>query len=97
MSSIVLRYETVVKRWPVILTGVIDHLHNLNHNLSLQFQSLSDEAQNGIIKAKIAESTAIIEKISRLKYQMGRDKALEYVPPFRLRGFTVTQSSLPLR
>jgi damage-control phosphatase, subfamily III len=96
MSSIVLRYETVVKRWPVILTGVIDHLHNLNHNLSLQSQSLSDDAQDGIIKAKIAESTAIIEKISRLKYQMGRDKALECVPPFSLRSFTFTETSLLL-
>jgi damage-control phosphatase, subfamily III len=71
-------YETVVKRWPIILTGILDHLHNMNHDLTLETQA--DTAHVSDLHSQIAESTAIIEKISRLKYLMGRDKELECVP-----------------
>ena len=27
------RYETVSKRWPIILTKLIDHIHRVNHEL----------------------------------------------------------------
>jgi hypothetical protein len=70
----------VVKRWPIILTGVIDHLHNLNHDLSLKAQSV-DDASATEFREKISEGTGVIERISKLKYEMGRDKPLEYVTP----------------
>ncbi|TFY78242.1 hypothetical protein EWM64_g5774 [Hericium alpestre] len=62
-------YETVVKRWPVILTGIIDSVYNLNHELSVQSGEQAAE--------KIEEGKGLIEKISKLKYQMGRDHPLE--------------------
>ncbi|KAG5645650.1 hypothetical protein DXG03_005641 [Asterophora parasitica] len=68
-------YETVVKRWPIIITGVIDQLHRDCHTLSLQAQEPGADA--GPLEAKIGEGKAIIEKISKLKYQMGRDHPLE--------------------
>ncbi|KAI9459850.1 DUF89 domain-containing protein [Lactarius psammicola] len=63
-------YETVVKRWPVILTSVIDSVYSANHELT----NLPDEA------AKLEEGKALIAMISRLKYGMGRDRALEPIP-----------------
>jgi len=66
-------YETVVKRWPVILTGIINSIHTVNHELLMtsQNQAAIDE------EVKIAEGKCLIEKISRLKYQMSRDHPLE--------------------
>ena len=57
----------MVKRWPVILTNVIDSVYSVNHELT----HLPDEA------AKLEEGKAIIATISRLKYDMARDRALE--------------------
>jgi len=78
-------YETVVKRWPIIITGVIDVLHKACHDLSLEIQQLSGsdsedtekENQKHEIQKKISEGTAVIEKISKLKYEMARDRPLE--------------------
>lgn len=68
-------YETVVKRWPVILTGVIDSVYSENHALT----DCPDKAD------KLEEGKALIATISRLKYGMARDRALEQVisPPPR--------------
>ncbi|TFK69791.1 DUF89-domain-containing protein [Pluteus cervinus] len=72
-------FETVVRRWPVIITGVIDHLYNSCHELSLQVQA--EEVQDEDVKnAKLEQGKQIIEKLSKLKYQMGRDHALENIP-----------------
>jgi len=60
----------VVKRWPVILTSVIDSVYSVNHELTY----LSDKA------AKLEEGKALIATISRLKYDMARDRALEPIP-----------------
>jgi hypothetical protein len=57
----------VVKRWPVILTSVIDSVYSVNHELT----NLPDKA------AKLQEGKALIATISGLKYGMGRDRALE--------------------
>ena len=57
----------MVKRWPVILTTVIDSVYSVNHELT----HLPDEA------AKLEEGKAIIATISRFKYDMARDRALE--------------------
>ena len=60
----------MVKRWPVILTTVIDSVYSENHELT----GLLDEAD------KLEEGKTIIATISRLKYDMARDRTLEYVP-----------------
>lgn len=62
-------YETVVRRWPVILTTVIDSVYSENHELT-GFPEKAD---------KLEEGKAIIATVSRLKYAMARDRALEYV------------------
>ncbi|KAI9435580.1 DUF89 domain-containing protein [Lactarius indigo] len=63
-------YETVVKRWPVILTSVIDSVYSVNHELT----NLPDKA------AKLEEGKALIATIGRLKYEMARDRPLEPIP-----------------
>jgi damage-control phosphatase, subfamily III len=60
-----------VKRWPIILTQVIDQLYRANHELSL---NPDKEAQE-----KIDEGKLIIQQISRLKHKMSRDHEMEYV------------------
>lgn len=62
------RYETVLKRWPVILAGVVDQLHRENHDLFVS---------GGGYEEKIEEGRKFIEHISRLKYEMARDHTLE--------------------
>ncbi|GLB44649.1 putative DUF89 domain-containing protein [Lyophyllum shimeji] len=71
-------YETVVKRWPVIITSIIDQLHRDCHDLSIESQKPG--ADKAMLEAKIAEGKGIIETISKLKYQMGRDYPLEHIP-----------------
>ena len=71
-------YETVVKRWPIIITGVVNYLHNRCHTLSLDITSL-DGKEKAALQKKLTEGTAIIEKVSKLKYEMARDRALECV------------------
>ncbi|KAI0297018.1 hypothetical protein B0F90DRAFT_1742372 [Multifurca ochricompacta] len=63
-------YETVLKRWPVILTSIIDAVYSVNHELT----TLPNKA------AKLDEGKALIAAISRLKYDMARDRALEPIP-----------------
>jgi hypothetical protein len=73
------RYETVLKRWPIILTGIIDTIYRIDHKISVTLPSLaagSKDAQEA--EAKLAEGKAIIEKISQLKYDMARNRQLEY-------------------
>jgi hypothetical protein len=65
----------VVKRWPVILTGIVNTLHKRNHDLVLQLNKSSSDA----LQEEISEGTAIIERISGIKSEMGRDKPLKYV------------------
>ncbi|KAF8894992.1 hypothetical protein CPB84DRAFT_1837155, partial [Gymnopilus junonius] len=64
-------YDTVVKRWPIILTGVVDTLYKASHNLSLQVSAASD-ADKEDLKKRIEEGKGIIEKVGKLKYEMGR-------------------------
>jgi hypothetical protein len=91
-------WETVVHRWPKILTGVVDQLVSYvlkgyvllltfcpqsreNHNLFLHKRDAApspDESDR--IDSKIAEGQKIIETVSRLKYEMGRDYELWLVP-----------------
>ncbi|KAJ3501262.1 hypothetical protein NLJ89_g9417 [Agrocybe chaxingu] len=82
-------YETVVKRWPIIITGVIDTLHQACHQLSLQSNlnagtdsstEVSNAGMQESTRKKIKEGTGIIEKLSKLKYEMARDKPLIPIP-----------------
>lgn len=68
-----------MKRWPVILTGIIDTIYRVDHEISLSLAATGDNgAQITKAEQKIAEGKTIIEKISKLKYDMARDRALEY-------------------
>jgi len=67
-------YDTLIRRWPVILTTVIDHLYRVGHELATQPNDLSPT----VAEERIAGGKAIIEKISKIKYEMGREKELQY-------------------
>ena len=57
---------------------MIDYLHRHCHSLSLEAREIdaSNEAKE-LLDRKIKEGAAIIGKISKLKYEMARDHALE--------------------
>lgn len=59
--------HATVKRWPIILTGVVDELNKINAALS---GSSDDEL------AKLAEGKQLINEISGLIYEMRHDKGL---------------------
>ena len=67
-------YDTLIRRWPVILTTIIDHLYRVGHELATQPNDLSP----AVAEERIAAGKAIIEKISKIKYEMGREKPLLY-------------------
>ncbi|KAI0261931.1 hypothetical protein BC834DRAFT_893224 [Gloeopeniophorella convolvens] len=67
-------YETVVKRWPVILTGIIDSIYNFNHELTLAPDPGADAA------ATLDEGKALIGALSQLKYRMARNRELDPIP-----------------
>lgn len=73
-------YETVVRRWPIIITGVIDDVHQACHLLSLEGQKVSGELKASDSSTKSDQGKEIIAKISKLKYQMGRDHPLDPLP-----------------
>ena len=73
------RYETVVKRWPIILTGIVDQLHRDCHDLTMEAQKHNDEPSKRLLEEKITEAKDVISRISKLKYQMGGDKKLQWV------------------
>ncbi|KAI5120017.1 hypothetical protein M0805_008478 [Coniferiporia weirii] len=82
-------YETVISRWPIILTKLIDHIHRVNHDLTMRGATRAgDTVQTEEAKAvvsgavagweqRIEEGKRIIEKVSKLKYEMARDRALQ--------------------
>ncbi|KIM77429.1 hypothetical protein PILCRDRAFT_825394 [Piloderma croceum F 1598] len=71
-------YTTVLKRWPVILTGIIDRIHRINHELTLEAKN-RDPATKAVLEEKITEGKGIISRIGGLKYRMGGDKKLEAI------------------
>ncbi|KAK4701394.1 damage-control phosphatase, subfamily III, partial [Phenoliferia sp. Uapishka_3] len=76
-------YESTVKRWPTILTGVIDQLATLNGNL------LGEDD-----KDKLAESKEIIQSIAGLIYEMRHDRVLPALPDVGLPSDTSSYNSL---
>ncbi|KAI0759122.1 DUF89 domain-containing protein [Fomes fomentarius] len=72
-------FETVLRRWPVILTSIIDNIYCRNHDLGVSLPSKTPE-EAAILEAQIAEGKTIISKIGEIKYDMGRDRALQDIP-----------------
>lgn len=58
----------------MILTTIIDHLYRVGHELATQPNDLSPT----VAEERIVAGKAIIEKISKIKYEMGREKELLY-------------------
>ncbi|KAJ7063533.1 DUF89 domain-containing protein [Mycena amicta] len=73
-------YTTVVHRWPVIITGVIDRMHRLSHDLVLEMNNKEAPEVSSSLSSKVEEAKEIIAKISRLKYEMARDHVLQPIP-----------------
>lgn len=67
-------FDTLVRRWPVILTSIIDHLYRVGHELATQPNDLPPT----VAEARIEAGKTVIGKIGKLKYEMGRDKPLLY-------------------
>jgi len=67
-------YETVVKRWPTILTQIISTVSTEVHNLTVGPDAYSSRSQE-----KINEGKVIIQKISSIKHDMSRDKPLDLI------------------
>lgn len=75
-------YETLVKRWPIIITNIISHVHHLIHDMTMESQQLTESGKDVLGRAKelddkVEEGKDIISKASRLKYRMARDQELE--------------------
>ncbi|KAG0147394.1 hypothetical protein CROQUDRAFT_76605 [Cronartium quercuum f. sp. fusiforme G11] len=64
-------YESTIRRWPMILTNIIDRIVNVNN---LLLDAGPSEAE------KLKEGKQIISQISQLKYECARDKELEPIP-----------------
>jgi hypothetical protein len=65
-------YQSVAQRWPTIITSAIDALYQASY-------ALSYSSDRSIAEEKSAEAKVIIERLSKLKHDMGRDKPLETI------------------
>ncbi|KAI0651281.1 DUF89 domain-containing protein [Trametes meyenii] len=72
-------FETVLRRWPVILTGIIDNIYCRNHELGVSLASKTDE-EKAAIEEVIEEGKKIIGLVGQVKYDMARDRVLEPIP-----------------
>ena len=75
-------YDTVLRRWPVIITNIVDHVHRLIHDMTMESQRLAQSGEDALERVralddKVDEGKEIISKASRLKYRMARDQELE--------------------
>ncbi|CEL58568.1 UPF0364 protein [Rhizoctonia solani AG-1 IB] len=61
-------YKTVVKRWPVIITNLIDTIYR------------AVDADGDSNPEKAAEGKALISRFSKLKYDMSHDRPLDEIP-----------------
>ncbi|KAI0632878.1 DUF89 domain-containing protein [Trametes polyzona] len=73
-------FETVRKRWPVILTGIIDNIYTRNHELGISVRDKTDEAEKASVEEIIEEGKGIISKVGQVKYDMARDRPLLPIP-----------------
>lgn len=65
-------YKSVSQRWPTIITSAIDALYQASY-------ALSYSSDRQLAEAKIQESKEIVERMSKLKHDMGRDRPLEQI------------------
>ena len=66
-----------MKRWPVILAGIIDVVSRVNHDLTVSLSDLPSEDGGALAdREKIEEGKKIIEKIGTIKNAMAGDNAL---------------------
>ncbi|KAF8556729.1 DUF89-domain-containing protein [Imleria badia] len=79
-------YETVLRRWPIIITNIIDHVHRLIHDMTMESKRLTGSGEDVSLERakaldnKVDEGKEIISKASRLKYRIARDQELEPIP-----------------
>jgi damage-control phosphatase, subfamily III len=73
------RYETVLRRWPIIVTGVVDQMNRENHALHHILTAQTELHAKEITEEKLTSGKQIIEKISKLKYEMARDHSMKCV------------------
>jgi hypothetical protein len=74
-----LSYETVLKRWPKILTGIVNQVYCVNHNLTIRLQSSGVDNDTENVQDHIEEGRKLIELFGFLKYRMARDMKMECV------------------
>jgi damage-control phosphatase, subfamily III len=78
-------FETVAKRWPIIITNIISHVHELIHDMTMESRKLTESGSPDgealehakVLGGKIEEGREVISKCSRLKHRMARDQSLE--------------------
>ncbi|KAF8525585.1 DUF89 domain-containing protein [Hysterangium stoloniferum] len=68
-------YETVARRWPIILTSLIDAVYQENMRISDPKNVNPEQSE-----AKLTEGKTIIQTIAKLKYEMGHNQALQGIP-----------------
>ena len=57
-------------------------MHGACHTLMLEVKDLAaEDPRHEVVKTQIEEGKGLIEKISKLKYEMARDRALQYASP----------------
>ena len=66
----------IVKRWPVIITSIIDNVYQENNEIMTT--GSSDDAND-----KIFEGKQLIQHLSELKFEMSRDRPLRFIPDDR--------------
>ena len=66
-----------MKRWPVILAGIIDVVSSVNHDLTVSLSDLPSENEEALAgREKIEEGKKIIDKIGTIKNAMAGNNAL---------------------
>jgi len=70
----------VLRRWPIIITKVIDEINQRCHDFSLDIKR--GVSPKDLLDAKIKEALAIVNEISKLKYEMARDRPIKSVQTF---------------
>jgi hypothetical protein len=66
----------VVKRWPVILTSIVNHVYNIN--ITTLEQTVKG-VPNAVADERTAQGKQIISAIGQLKTQVATNKDIEFV------------------
>ncbi|EKM77046.1 hypothetical protein AGABI1DRAFT_130770 [Agaricus bisporus var. burnettii JB137-S8] len=71
-------YDTVLRRWPSTLAGVIDELNQQCQGISLLVKEGSISKEVGDVK--IEETSSIMNKISLFKHEMTQNEPFHPIP-----------------